>query len=163
MAFLQPCFIRLNTPEIIEEMKIIGYQPLTSQEKYSKYEYLYVTEGYDECIDSYPFFSGGVMEQADKYFANREDIIDCGDNIKLFMAIAALSDDTDYGQYFVLECNWCIGLSDNATIIPKGSLVKCQHDKWFVDTDSLGNPCIWSSRNVPSHKASVQELIENLK
>lgn len=45
----------------------------------------------------------------------------------------------------------------------KGSMVKCSHDKWFIDTDSQGNPCVWSSRNIPSHKATVKELIEKIK
>lgn len=63
--------------------------------------------------------------------------IDCGDNEKLFLAIAALRDDSDFGQLFVMKDG-----RFEFGIIPKVPL----GDEFGVD-----------------HKATAKELIEHFK
>mgnify|MGYP006049476523 FL=1 len=75
-----------------------------------------------------------------------------------FLAIAALRDDSDKHQFFVLETTvnqW----SENCK--PVGYFVKCVRDKWFFDFDKSGNPSVLSERNISAHKATVPELIEH--
>lgn len=82
--------------------------------------------------------------------------IDCGTNDNLFLAIAALRDDTDRGQFFVTEARLgSINCPDS--IIEKGSFIICCVDKWEIPKNQ------WDSMCIPSHKASVLELIEHFK
>jgi hypothetical protein len=83
--FLHSCFIRKNTPELRQYLDNIGYN---YGGKVSKFEqpYLYCSlDKYFEC-NSFP--------------ARYHRIIDCEENEELFLAVAALSDDTDYMQWF---------------------------------------------------------------
>lgn len=74
----------------------------------------------------------------------------------MFLAIAALRDDTDKNQFFVLDVNMG-SFNDPSSIIPKGSLVKCLTDKWNLPKSDI------DSTRIPAHKASVNELIEYFK
>ena len=77
----------------------------------------------------------------------KEDVIDCGDNEELFLAIAAMRDDTDYMQWFVLDepQQWVnIGRWTNVG------------DMFIVTTEH--NQSDWKC-----HKASVEEIIEHFK
>lgn len=89
MGFTQPCFIRKNTPELRKKLEELGY-------KYStvggiKSNNIVVSLG---CIfDIYP------VDTIKRGFNN---CIDCGTNEELFLALAALRDDSDYMQWFVI-------------------------------------------------------------
>lgn len=48
-------------------------------------------------------------------------IIDCGTNIKLFLAIAALNDTDDYGQCFVVMEEY---LTQSLRLVEKGEVQK---------------------------------------
>ena len=45
--------------------------------------------------------------------------IDCGRNVKLFKAIAAINDVTDYGQVFVSHSGWTLCPFDTFPMTPK--------------------------------------------
>lgn len=45
--------------------------------------------------------------------------IDCGRNVKLFKAIAAINDATDYGQVFVSHSGWTLCPFDTFPMTPK--------------------------------------------
>lgn len=66
---------------------------------------------------------------------NKPYCIDCGENIYLFLAIAALRDDTNYKQWFT-----------------DGNI-------WELNNDNL--PSRYMQLN--GHKATVEELIEHFK
>ena len=100
MAFIQPCFIRKNTPELRKKLEELGYNryPLWMadwSDDDSRYVYL-VT---DVLYYTYP--------QKPTNPKNGE-YIDCGDNEELFLALAALRDDTDINQWFVYNSMDCI-------------------------------------------------------
>lgn len=122
MGFTTPCFIRKNTPELRKKLEELGYK--------NRNLYFYdcigvVYDGFD-CISQWMF--GSIWDFA--------DCIDCGTNEELFLAIAALRDNTDKFQWF---------------ISPEGVWV---YNKGY---DSILEVSLkW-------HKASVNELIEHFK
>lgn len=48
-----------------------------------------------------------------------EAYIDCGKNVKLFKAIAAINDATDYGQVFVSTSGWTLCPFNVFPVTPK--------------------------------------------
>lgn len=81
------------------------------------------------------------------------------DNEGLAFDLATLrNDDTDKHQLFVLECDLA-SLNDADKMQAKGELIFCTRDKWNVDLDENGRPSIFSSRNIPAHKATKEEII----
>ena len=82
----------------------------------------------------------------------------CADDIEMFKALTAFSNDTDKDQMFVLDTNVAqLGKSDD--YLEKGYMVRCLRDKWNIDILDDGTPNPYSSRNVPAHKASIEEII----
>ena len=90
MEFTTPAFIRRNTPEIRKKLEELGY-------------YLH-----PECIDddrgNYLFVNRGYyLNRPLGYLEELSRSIDCGTNEELFLAIAALRDDTSANQYWVFD------------------------------------------------------------
>jgi hypothetical protein len=82
------------------------------------------------------------------------------DNEGLAFDLATLrDDDTDKYQIFVLDCN--LDTMNENRFHPKGDLVFCTQDSWNVDFDNEGHPSILSSRNIPAHKATKEEIIKH--
>ena len=99
MAFIQPCFIRKNTPELRKKLEELGYKPFGSV----KYEW---DTGWglstDNRLGEFESFDNNGLENIIKCESpDYEDSIDCGTNEELFIALAALRDDNDYMQWFV--------------------------------------------------------------
>lgn len=135
MGFTTPCFIRKNTPELRKKLERLGY-------------YLH-----PECIDD---DRGNYLFVNREYYLNRplgysEELsrsIDSGTNESLFLAIAALRDDTDNNQMFING---------------KGDWGICRDgsDGGLEGLDFYGIP---NDLNVDNyHKATVEELIEHFK
>lgn len=133
MGFTTPCFIRKNTPELRRELEELGYSkdyPEWTVDCSIIWAYQYPIKGFDTpnyvIADSFdiPF---------DKHSALCGKFIDCGTNEELFLAIAALRDDTDKYQWFT------------------------DGDLWFKCGDEVCN----EGRKI--HKATVNELIEHFK
>lgn len=134
MGFTTPCFIRKNTPELRKKLEELGYK--------NRNLYFYdcigvVYDGFD-CISQWMF--GSIWDFA--------DCIDCGTNEELFLAIAALKDDTDNNQLFTNgKGDW--------GIYRDGS------DGGLSGMDFYGMPNDFEIDNY--HKATVNELIEYFK
>ncbi len=119
--FTQKCFIRKNTPELVKKLEELGYKSLFSaMNGYG--EYLYTIVG---------TVVGGVYNAYDE----KTGFIDCGTNDELFLAIAALRDDTDNIQWFTDGNGY-----------------------WQQCIGSFKFPSLAKEK---LHKATVQELIEH--
>lgn len=143
MGFTTPCFIRKNTQELRRGLKELGYfnnSPQWTNNCSIIWAYQYPMKGFDTpnyvIADSFdiPF---------NKHSALCGKFIDCGTNEELFLAIAALRDDTDKYQWFTDGDKWIL--------CPK---IKFS-TYWVyyhidVNTDTI-------------HKATVNELIEHFK
>ena len=131
MGFTTSCFIRKNTSQLQNKLADIGY-------KFTCFPFgdALVTENerslaYIEKLSNVPYY--GIEE-------------DCGTNEELFLAIAALRDDSDVYQYFVNE---------------KGMFVFCNQSELKHVIDNSED---WWDYSVSEfHKATVAELIEHFK
>lgn len=133
MGFTTPCFIYKNTLKLQGKLKILGYvkHPMMMNLDISS-QFLICNRG---------FFAGfpiGYQEEIDS-------AIDCGTNEELFLAIAALRDDTDNNQWFVMDVEIYVDLT-------KGT--------WFQATDRDGGKHVGTQiEALYCHKATVEELI----
>jgi len=131
--FTQKCFIRKNTPELVKNLEEMGYNV--------------VSFGVINIFNEKPYLlsdtNGGIYGMYDI----EKGCIDCETNDELFLAIAALRDDTDKNQWFVHDdSDW----NDKQNIF----WYKCEEDSIIEDLayNLMFNDC---------HKATVQELIEH--
>ena len=90
--FTTPCFIRKNTPELRDKLEKLGYSP--TQNGHGEWfipmnELLY--------LETFPL-SKSYMGRTGYW---NTSVIDCGTNEELFLALAALRDDSDSHQYFI--------------------------------------------------------------
>lgn len=136
MGFTTPAFIRKNTPELRMKLERLGY-------------YLH-----PECIDD---DRGNYLFVNREYYLNRplgysEELsrsIDCGTNEDLFLAIAALRDDTDDKQIFTNG---------------KGDFAICREDEKCGGLNGLEYVNMPNDFNIDNyHKATIEELIEYFK
>lgn len=124
MGFTTPCFIRKSTYKLMYRLNELGYRLFGCE----------LNE--DLCIFTEPEYRLYSVE----FFSNiphpdETDSIDCGTNEELFLALAALRDDTDKFQWF---------------ISPEGIWV------YNKNNDSISVSPKW-------RKATVDELIEHFK
>ena len=135
MGFTTPCFIRKNTKELKDKLESIGYKNCITEEG----PYIFTLSGIFDCMHS----ECGLSDMA------YNGLIDCGKNEELFLAIAALRDDSDIHQWFIMDIEAYLNL-------PKG--------KWFKAT-SLGGGYHVGCQIEPfyCHKATVEELINHFK
>lgn len=120
--FTTHCFIRKNTTELRNKLLDMGYR----QNIYDKNEYPWLAVNHNMFIS--------VNEGFERL---PEFNIDCGENIDLFLAIAALRDDNDYMQWFTDGEKWFQNKQNDIEVIKYGA----------------GNP-------INFHKATVEELIK---
>lgn len=145
MGFTTPCFIRKNTQELRIGLEELGYNILNSgnttldEHNYDgKGSHKSIEEG-KAIITSYGNLYGVIY---DIDTVTKKGRIDCGTNEELFLAIAALRDDTDKYQWFT------------------------DGDLWFKCGDEVCNETIEYYLNKYGrkiHKATVNELIEHFK
>ena len=145
MGFTTPCFIRKNTPELRKKLEELRYKLLNSGDTTldahnydGKGSHKSIEEG-RAIITSYGNLYGVIY---DIDTVTKKGRIDCGTNEELFLAIAALRDDTDKYQWFT------------------------DGDLWFKCGDEVCNETIEYYLNKYGrkiHKASVDELIEHFK
>lgn len=137
MGFTTQCFIHKNTANIRNRLKELGYYC----NPYLGWHNLFT------CV-----FGINSVYSLDDYGKNGlkgiDGLIDCGANEELFLAIAALRDDTDNNQLFTNgKGDW--------GIYRDGS------DGGLSGMDFYGMP---NDFNLPYyHKATVDELIEHFK
>ena len=125
MGFTQPCFIKKNTPELRKKLEELGYNLHPSYGDNG--QYLYLNRG---------FYHTDVVGYSEEI----ERMIDCGTNEELFLALAALRDDSNYMQWFTDGEKWFQNKQNDIEIIRYGA----------------GDP-------INFHKATVEEIIEHFK
>jgi len=127
--FTQKCFIRKNTPELVKKLEELGYKALFS-----------ARNGYGEYLYA---FNGSIVGGEYNSYDEKAGFIDCGTNEELFLAIAALRDDSDKFQYFTNGVFW----------------IKCSQLELKHELDNNYEEfCV-----ADFHKATVEELIEHFK
>lgn len=139
MGFTQPCFIRKNTPELRKKLEELGY-------KFSGADHIEL-----DCIVTFPhhnIFSVFAVYHFNIYDDSFKKVwkgyIDCGTNEELFLALAALRDDTDKNQWIIDEANECFGLEDSMMI---------------CDRDDMNDRAVYTHYR----KATVEEIVEHFK
>ena len=149
MGFIQPCFIRKNTPELRKKLEELGYVPNYSISKHPE-----VYKNIAACNFFGPHYYGVSEDEVSKP-GNIEDaiknrgMIDCGTNEDLFFALAALRDDTDVNQWFVMDVEEYMNINQG---------------DWFIATDRTKGKHIGTQIDpMYCHKATVKELIEHFK
>lgn len=156
MGFTTPCFIRKNTPELRKKLEELGYNILNSgnttldAHNYDgRGSHKRIEEG-RAIITSYGDLYGVIY---DIDTVTKKGRIDCGTNEELFLAIAALRDDTDENQWFICDVNhWDRSDNGEATVYAEiGEWIFCK---------SNDDDCVQDNHY---HKATVEELIEHFK
>lgn len=154
MGFTTPCFIRKNTPELRKKLEELGYEILNSGNT-TLDAHNYDGNGSHKSIEegraiitSYGNLYGVIY---DIDTVTKKGRIDCGTNELLFLAIAALRDDTDKNQWFTDGDKWilCPGIKFSTYWVFKFSTYWVYYHI-DVNTDTV-------------HKATVNELIEHFK
>lgn len=133
MGFTTAAFIRRNTPELRKKLEELGYKEYGNPFQITDDSKLITT------IDG---------EYVPYNVPLDDSFIDCGTNEKLFLAIAALRDDTDDSQWFVYppENSWFICVDDDINYARENI------------RESVQAACFHCS-----HKATVEELIKHFK
>lgn len=133
--FTTRCFIKENTQYLCHKLEKLGYQQTIFYEGDLKYLIA------DEDINLGPYYCE-ANEGAPILFQSYIKYIDCGCNSELFLAIAALRDDSDYMQY-----------------------ITCAEDPQFTlcTKNSIDEFFNYEFPNELYRKATVEELIEHFK
>jgi hypothetical protein len=119
--FKASCFIRKNTPELKKRLEELGY-----------ISHIYNNDDANNIyVDKLGTYISVDIENQPYY-------IDCGENEELFLALAALRDDSNYMQWFTDGEKWLQNKQNDIEVIRYGA----------------GNP-------IDFHKATVKELIEH--
>ena len=130
--FTTPCFIRKNTPELRNRLEELGYIAMESCYDTDD-DYLqcnYVADGDIIMFGYYVSFSDGHLDDDECIGDNG---IDCGANEQMFLALAALRDDSDFMQWFTDGTLWECGEKPSRYMMMEG------------------------------HKATADEIVENFK
>lgn len=134
MAFIQSAFIRKNTPELLDKLRELGY----------KTDYSTTTRG---CIatsaicNRFSIINAQDFDSSNPHITwNNNDRIDCGYNEELFLALAALKDNSNYMQWFTDGEKWIQNKQNDIEVVRYGA----------------GNP-------INFRKATVKDLIEHFK
>lgn len=137
MAFTQSCFIRKNTLELRKKLEELGYRYCSTFNK--KAHYLWLVEGV-----IYDAFNVNILtiEVGECLFPYG---ISCGTNEELFLALAALRDDTN-------DYQWFLGEYDDGKYHPE------ENDSWrqYIPDEHWEKWWWFEVR-----KATVEEIIEH--
>lgn len=142
--FTTPCFIRRNTPELRKKLEELGYK-LNNGKAWGRFLVTFRIKETNEWK---------YVASPDWDLKNDPDIdvsFDCGTNEDLFLALAALRDDTDKGQWFVYNSMDCV-------------LESMRMVEWFIcPEDSIKDFLFYDCEYLNAHKATVKEIIEHFK
>ena len=137
MKFTTPCFVRVEDVEkrdaLIDWCASIGYD--TNKWKISpKVRYVFCRAD----------FAGRSGEKALESLPHNS--IDCGTDIDLFKALAAMNDENDQEQWFIAECD----INDHGTIL------------WHEGELGLYDEIVVALRDLFG-KATAEEILTNFK
>jgi hypothetical protein len=127
--FTQNCYIKKNTKYLRDRLSSFGYK-LNHGKAWGEYLACFKIKDTEECR----FVA--TPEYDLKNMPDFKNAVDCGTNEELFLAIAALRDDSNKNQWFTDGANWC-----------------------FHDLDKEADWLI----NKSWRKATVEKLIEHFK
>ena len=100
--FITNCFIRKNTPELRGKLKKMGYYVCHCTGGATAVSLMALLgEVHAVCAEELDIFEDEVKSGKCK-------LIYCGDNEQLFIALAAMRDDTDKDQLFTNGIDWAI-------------------------------------------------------
>ena len=152
MAFIQPCFIRKNSPELRKKLEELGYEPNAYESFWEDdNRYIITTIG----SQGYGYYTLCIKNCC---LLENELFIDCGTNEELFLALAALRDDTDINQIYLwnekhlVKCirDYSCTLNIEATPYYMCQLIDNSDIKFEIPCKEL-------------RKATVEEIIEHFK
>lgn len=157
MAFTQPCFIRKNTPELRKKLEELGY----------------VSHIFNN-NDANNIYADKLGTYISVDIENQPYYIDCETNEELFLALAALRDDSDYIQWFVFpkthtkKLSGCFG----QVVGMDGHYQEIVGYEWHryenkdnALTERLNTMIQMEGEDIGflPHKATVKEIIEHFK
>ena len=98
--FITTCFIRKNTPELRGKLGKMGYDVCHCTEGATAvFLMALLGEVHAVCDEDVGMFLDDVK-------SGKSKLIDCGDDEQLFLALAAMRDDTDKDQLFTNGIDW---------------------------------------------------------
>lgn len=144
MGFTTKAFIRKNTLELQEKLKEMGYDicPCCNFQ---------TSHWLDISIETSSIH--GVSKRSIGIMLHKTDAIDCGENEKLFLALAAMRNDTNIYQWFTDGENW--GYSPKTIMYNKS--MPCY---WTLVFDHPTND-MHMEDFIKYRKATVEEIIEH--
>jgi len=155
--FTQPCFIRKNNSDLKKRLEFIGYKIVGLQNQYKGSALTGYRPKFNQIIASTNghYSLNYCSENSTLLYTEGDKTgIDCVENEILFLAIAALRDDSDVCQWFVNN---------------RGEWILSNRDKFFsqqhLNTEDEFNEIKALDYFIltESHKATVKELIEHFK
>ena len=154
MSFTTRCFIRKNSKELQKKLADIGYS-ICRCVNFTNAEWLNTltingtvhVKGYlDEEME---FHDWTVEKELNRFVIGNPKYVDCGENEELFLAIAALRDDSDIHQWFIMDIEEYLNIHVG---------------DWFIATDRIGGRHVGTQiEPLYCHKATVEELINHFK
>jgi hypothetical protein len=120
--FTTNCFIRKNTSELRTKLKELGYHicPCAEFKDSVWLRTSFITN--KPVIHGIGYFNEDLTGRKNKQeeldfflsenYKSENPRIDCGDNEELFIALAALRDDTDKNQWFIVDDLWIKSSND---------------------------------------------------
>lgn len=150
MVFIQPCFIRKNTPELRKKLEELG----VNYDGFYGIENECIVNGYGPYNNTYHTLNLNhlpisISYHTRKYGYMEFKYIDCGTNEELFLALATLRDGTDVNQWFVMDVEEYMDINQG---------------DWFLATDRNKGKHIGTQIDpMYCHKATVEEIIEHFK
>ena len=154
MGFTTRCFIRKNSKELQEKLADIGYSicrcvNFTNAEWLNTLTINGTVHGKGYFDEEMEFHDWAVEKELNRFVIGNPTYIDCGENEDLFLAIAALRDDSDIHQWFIMDIE---------------SYVNIHAGDWFIATDRIGGKHVGTQiEPLYCHKATVGELINHFK
>ena len=173
MSFMTNCFIRKNTLELRKKLEELGYKKsefgsdlnnsIATSVSSDKPSYICIRE--QSFDDTNPHTTWGFKFR-----------IDCGTNEELFIALAALRDDSDYMQWFIFPktqtkrisgyCGQVVGMDGYYQEIIGYEWIQYNMDDRKLSEkieSSLLLCCCDDEKKFIPHKATVEEIIEHFK
>ena len=154
MSFTTRCFIRKNSKELQEKLADIGYDicrcvNFTNTEWLDTLPINGTVHGKGYFDPEMEFHDWTVEKELNRFVIGNPTYIDCGENEDLFLAIAALRDDSDINQWFVTDIE---------------AYLNIHVGDWFIATDRIGGKHVGTQiEPLYCHKATVEELINHFK
>ena len=153
---LQNCYIHKRTPELIEKVIELGYRYCNQYDNTCDALHTRIESTYSSAHFVDEHYS--VMDSTSNF-----DGVNCGDNEDLFLAIAALRDDTDINQWFIFpdKIDGDPNNPDHYPLIIKPGWFLAKEDGFTASR----NEAIYAGENPINlpRKATVQELIDHFK